>query len=119
VKDEFTKVKESSSIRQSIKKIRRIIGEVNFEVGWYFDLLEKFYKVFQYNKESTSLLISLMLVGAWVVVSFIPIRPFVALGIINKFNTESRFYKRRYISNYECSMIAIRNFYYHNKVYSF
>ena len=29
------------------------------------------------------------------------------------------FYKRRYISNYQCSLIAIRNFFYSNKCYTY
>lgn len=116
---QYHKEEEKSSFRESFKKIRMIIGEVNFEIGWYFDLLEKIYKVFNFREADTSELILKLLVVAWLVVTFVPIRPFVALGIINKFITESRFYKRRYVSNYECSIIAIRNFYHEIKLHSF
>jgi hypothetical protein len=33
---------------EKIKEIRRIIGAVNYEIGWYFDLIEKIYKVFSW-----------------------------------------------------------------------
>lgn len=99
--------------------MKRIIGVVQYEVGWYFDLIEKVFKVFSWAEPQTSDLILVLLVVAFLVVSFVPIRPFVALGLIGKFNTESRFYKRRYISNYECSIIVIRNFFYEKKCYDF
>lgn len=117
--DGMSKVKEKKGFREQIKSVKKIIGVVGYEIGWYFDLIEKIFKVFSWAEPQTSDLILWLLVVAWVVVSYIPIRPFVALGLIGKFNTESKFYKRRYISNYNCSMIAIRNFFYHRKCYDF
>lgn len=96
-----------------------MIGSVNYEVGWYFDLVEKIFKMFSYTNPSTSDLFLGIFILLFLVVSFIPIRIFVILGIIDKFQTESKFYKRRYISNYECSIIAIRNFFYLHKCYDF
>ena len=76
-------------------------------------------KTFQWNNKRTSDHILGILIIAWVVVSFVPIRVFVVLGLLKKWNVESRFYKRRYINNYECSRIAIRNFFRNKNVYSF
>lgn len=109
----FTKVKERKGLLAIYAKIRHLIATINYEVGWYFDLVEKFVKAFSWTNVSTSSLIMYLLLVAWVVVTFIPIRGVIALGIFKKFDTESRFYKRRYISNYECSRIAIRNFFYY------
>ena len=92
---------------------------MNFELGWYFDLIEKIFKVFAWTDSQTSDLFLWILIALFIVVTFVPIRPFIAFGLIAKFSKESKFYKRRYISNNECALIAIRNFFYYNECYSF
>lgn len=97
--DGLSVVKEDLKLFAVKHKIQEIIGTLNYEVGQYLDLVEKFYKLFTWTEPQTSDLVLSIFVVLWIVVSFIPIRPVVALGIIGKFNTESKFYKRRYISN--------------------
>ena len=80
--------------------IKKTVGSVNYEIGWYFDLIEKIFKVFTWQYPKTSELFFGLLIVAWMVVSFIPIRQFVAIGILAKFHKESKFFKQRYISNY-------------------
>jgi hypothetical protein len=41
----FTKKKESSGLRSKIRKLQIIAGEVIFQVGWFFDLVEKIYRM--------------------------------------------------------------------------
>lgn len=93
-------MKKNTGFRETITNVKRIIGVVNYEIGWYLDLVEKFFKIFSWSNPQTSDLFLWLLIVVWVVVSYIPIRPFVALGLLGKFDTESRFYKRKYISNY-------------------
>lgn len=117
--EQYSKLKEKIGVLELFRKLRKTIGAVNYEVGWYFDLVEKIFKMFSYENPSTSDLFLGIFVVLFIVVSFIPIRFVVILGILDKFHTESKFYKRRYISNYECCSIAIRNFFYVHKCYDF
>lgn len=45
---QMKKATNKGSRWEKIKEIRRIIGAVNYEIGWYFDLIEKIYKVFSW-----------------------------------------------------------------------
>lgn len=88
----MSKAKNKTGFREKIKEIRRTIGAVNYEIGWYFDLIEKIFKVFTWQYPSTSNLFLILLIMLWIVVSFIPIRTFVAIGILAKFKKESKFF---------------------------
>ena len=115
----MSQVKQKTGIVESVKNIKRIIGTVNYEIGWYFDLIEKVFKVFSWSEPRTSDLILWLLIVAFLVVTFVPIRPLIALALIKKFHVESKFYKRKFISNYEIASTDIRNFFYYNNCYDF
>ena len=85
----FTKQKEKSGFRDKIKKLQTIAGEIIFAVGWYFDLIDKIYKMLCWEQPRTSDKILYGLCLAWFAVTFIPLRTVISLAIINKFITGS------------------------------
>lgn len=92
---------------------------MTFEIGWYFDLIEKIYKFLCWEQPQTSDKILYGLCLAWFAVTFIPLRMVISIGIINKFITGSQYYKRRWISNYQCSKCEVRNLLFSSGLRSF
>lgn len=115
----FTQVKGKLGLRETVKKVRELIGTVNYEIGWYFDLVEKVIKAFSWQNNRTSTLLLILLLLVWIVVTFIPIRFFIAVGLVAAFNKKSHYYRQKYTSNFECAKIAIRNLFYHEEIYDF
>ena len=76
-------------------------------------------KLLTWEDHDASVKIMLALILALLVVSFIPIRIVVCIGLIGKFNKESTFYERRSIGNAEACKIEIRNFFLASKDYTF
>lgn len=89
----FTKKKESSGLRSKIRKLQIIAGEVIFQVGWFFDLVEKIYRMLIWDQPKTSDKFLYGLCLAWFAVTFIPLRTVIALAIVNKFVKGSKYYK--------------------------
>ena len=58
-----------------------------------------------------SWLVFLVIVLAFFGASFLPIRFFVAIGLLKKFHRGSSFYKRRYYGNREAALIELTNFF--------
>lgn len=115
----FTKKKESSGLRSKIRKLQIIAGEVIFQVGWFFDLVEKIYRMLIWDQPKTSDKFLYGLCLAWFAVTFLPLRTVIALAIVNKFFKGSKYYKQRWISNYQCSKCQIRNLLFNSKLTTF
>lgn len=62
----------------------------------------------------------ILIVGiiAFFAVTFLPIRPIIAIVAFSKFEKDSTKHMRRYINNVECCRILIRNHHMRNKTYS-
>lgn len=74
-------------------------------MNWFFDLSEKIVKVLTWEDRTVSSIILGVLIIAYFLLAFIPIREIVALGLVNKFRKDGTMFKRRYWSNYECARI--------------
>jgi len=86
--------------------------------GWFFDLCQKLLKILSWEEPSESNIVLIVLIVAFLVVSFVPLRVIICLALVNKFHEGSTWYERRWISNQECCKIEIRNFLYNQKTYT-
>ena len=83
------------------------------------DLVEKLRKLIYWEDQKSSTITLVVLLLAFFVVTFIPLRFIIILWIIGKFNKGSTYYKRRYIGNRECCRIELRNFFLDHNLYEF
>jgi len=60
-----------------------------------------------------------VLLLAFFVVTFIPLRSIIILWLFGKFGKGATYYKKRYISNRECCRIELRNFFLEDSLYPF
>jgi hypothetical protein len=74
------------------------------------NFLEKTNKLLHWHDAKTSRRFLILLLFIFTVVSFLPIRFFIVLGLIRKFNRGKTYYQRRYTGNMEACKIEIRNF---------
>ena len=84
-----------------------------------FDLVEKLRKLIYWEDQKSSTITLVVLLLAFFVVTFIPLRFIIILWIIGKFNKGATYYKRRYIGNRECCRIELRNFFLDYNLYQF
>jgi hypothetical protein len=72
--------------------------------------IEKSGKLLTWHDPKTSRRFLLILLVIFIVVTFLPLRFFVILGLLKKFNRGKTYYKRRYTGNKEACKIELRNF---------
>lgn len=68
------------------------------------------------DRKASLTFLTLILIGL-MVVTFLPLRFFICLGLIKKFARGSSYYKRKYNSNVQCMKIELRNFFMQHKLY--
>jgi hypothetical protein len=86
------------------------ILSVMFILDNFSDFVEKTEKLLCWQDRKTSSVFLLVLIVAFFVVSFLPLRYFVIVGLLLKFNRGKTYYQRRFIGNQEVCKIEIRNF---------
>lgn len=86
-------------IIEQIKNIRFKVGKVIFMMNWFFDLCQKFLKILSWDEPKESNVVLIVLIVAFLVVSFVPLRVIICLALVNKFHEGSTWYERRWISN--------------------
>mmetsp|Transcript_37548 Transcript_37548/g.49384 ORF Transcript_37548/g.49384 Transcript_37548/m.49384 type:complete len:125 (-) Transcript_37548:391-765(-) len=96
-----------------------MISDLLITIDWLFDLIEKIAKLIYWEDQTASTITLVILLLAFFVVTFIPLRCIIILWLFGKFSKGSTYYKRRYISNRECCRIELRNFFLDHNLYSF
>ena len=83
-------------------------------VMFFLDILSNFFekinKLLHWHDKKTSGRFLVLLIIIFVVLSFLPIRFFIVLALLKKFNRGKTYYKRRYTGNMEACKIELRNF---------
>lgn len=102
-----------------VREIKALAGGAIFYLNWFFDLAEKESEVKCWREPLISHMLLIVLIVAFFAVTFLPIRPLVAIGIFSKFEKDGKKHKDRYINNVECSRILIRNHFMRNKIYTY
>eukprot|EP00347_Sterkiella_histriomuscorum_P002460 403368062 len=74
------------------------------------DFVEKFNKLLIWQDQKSSKLFLIILIIIFLVISFLPLRYFIILAMLKKFNRGSSYYKRRYTGNKEATKIELRNY---------
>ena len=115
---EFSMV-EKTGILNVIRNQRALVADLLLSIDWLFDLIEKLSKLIYWEDQQASTITLVVLLLAFFVVTFIPLRFIIILWLFGKFGKGSTYYKRRYISNRECCRIELRNFFLDNNLYSF
>lgn len=82
-------------------------------------MIEKVSKLLYWEDQQASTIVLVVLLLAFLVVTFIPLRTIIIIWLFGKFGKGSTYYKRRYISNRECCRIELRNFFLDHKLYPF
>jgi len=114
----FTQGKKVGLVAKYTKG-KAALAELTFMLDKVCDTAEKMKKLLTWEDPATSQKIMFLILGAFLVVSFIPIRLIACIGLIEKFNKGSKYYKRKYIGNKECCRIEMRNFFFVEKNYTF
>jgi hypothetical protein len=83
------------------------------------DTVEKIKKLLTWEDTAASQKVFVVIIIAFLVLSFFPIRLIVCLGLIGKFKKGSTYYQRKHIGNKECCRIEIRNFFKESDLYTF
>ena len=83
------------------------------------DLVEKLRKLLYWEDQWASTVALVVILLAFFVVTFIPLRMVIILWLYKKFKRGSTWYKRRYIGNRECCRIELRNFFLENSLIPF
>ena len=81
--------------------------------------MEKIRKLIHWEDQTSSTIVLVVLLLAFFVVTFIPLRFVIILWLFGKFKKGSTYYKTRYIGNRECCRIELRNFFLDHKLMSF
>lgn len=110
---------EKSGLLAGIRRNKVLIGQLLQQGDTVFDLVEKLSKLIYWENQKASTIMLFVLLIAFFVVTFIPIRGILLVWAVAKFNKGSRYYQRRYVSNRECCRIELRNFFLEHKLYSF
>lgn len=96
-----------------------MVSNLLLTVDLVFDLVEKLRKLIYWEDQKSSTITLVVLLLAFFVVTFIPLRTIIVIWLIGKFKKGSTYYKRRYIGNRECCRIELRNFFLEQNLYSF
>jgi len=89
----------AKGILEKLNIMREKLAVKIYQLDSVFDAIEKIYFVLTWqNKKASLTLLTLILVGL-MVVTFLPLRFFICLGLIKKFARGSSYYKRKYNSN--------------------
>ncbi len=80
-----------------------------FFLDIFSNFIEKAEKLLTWQDKPTTKTFFIFLICAFFVVTFLPIRYFVIIGLITKFSRGQSYYQRRYTGNKEACKIEIYN----------
>ena len=112
-------LEEKTSIFDKFSELRTIISEAVFHMDNTFDLIEKLEKLLTWQDQEASTIVLVVILLAFFVVTFIPLRTIICAWLIGKFKKGSTWYYRRWVGNRECCKIETRNFFLDQHLYSF
>ena len=73
----------------------------------------------KWDDQEASTVVLVVILLAFFVVTFIPLRIIICLWLVGKFNKGSTWYLRVWVGNKECCKIEMRNFFLDKKLYPF
>ena len=112
-------LEEKTNLFDKIAETKSILSSAIFGMDTAFDLIEKLEKLLTWQDQDASTVVLVVILIAFFVVTFIPLRVIICLWLIGKFNKGSTWYYRKWIGNRECCKIETRNFFLDHKIYSF
>jgi hypothetical protein len=95
--------------------VDKILG-LMYVLDIFSNFIEKSEKLMHWQDYDTSYAFFVVLLIAFFVVTFLPLRYFVLIGILKKFNRGSTYYQRKYTGNKEVCKIEIFNFFVENNL---
>lgn len=110
---------ENSGLLQKLKSSKEGLAATIYTVDKIFDTIEKIHKLIIWEDHDASETALLFLLIVFLILTFIPLRLIICIGIFLKFRKGSTYYKRRWTGNRECCRIEIRNFFLDHKYYPF
>ena len=110
---------ETKGFINNFKNSRVLISNLLFSVDMALDLVEKLRKLIYWEDQKSSTIVLVVLLLAFFVVTFIPLRWIIVIALIGKFNKGSKYYRRRNMGNRETCRIELRNFLFNEKLYTF
>ena len=113
------KVAKKGGFISTWKNSKGLISDMLQTVDLAFDLIEKVRKLIYWEDQKASTIVLVVLLIAFFVVTFIPLRFIIVLWLFGKFGKGSKHYRRRYIGNRECCRIELRNFFLEQNLYHF
>jgi hypothetical protein len=93
----------------------KILG-LMYVLDIFSNFIEKSEKLMHWQDYDTSYAFFVVLLIAFFVVTYLPLRYFVLIGILKKFNRGSTYYQRKYTGNKEVCKIEIFNFFVENNL---
>jgi hypothetical protein len=112
--DEYLE-KTNPGITKLFKNLKEKFLSLEFYLDIFSDIIDKTGKLINWEDKRTSKAFFVFLICVFIVVTLLPIRYFVILGLLMKFSKGKTYYKRRYDSNKEAIKIEISNFMVENK----
>ena len=92
-KVEFNEIKEGGLMVINVyKQTRRSLSNILFQLDLIFDTIEKMRKLMLWHDWEASKIALFMILIAFFIVSFVPLRFVICLWLINKFKDGSNYY---------------------------
>ena len=112
-------LEERTGVFDKWSETKNILSGVIFAADFGFDLIEKLEKLLTWQDQDASTVVLVVILLAFFVVTFIPLRTIICIALIAKFNKGSTWYRRKWVGNRECCKIEMRNFFLDQKTYTF
>ena len=112
-------LEERTGVLDRWSETKQILSSVIFAADYAFDLIEKLEKLLKWEDQEASTVVLVVILLAFFVVTFIPLRTIICLALVAKFNKGSTWYRRRWVGNRECCKIEMRNFFLDKELYPF
>ena len=112
-------IEERTGVLDRWSETKQTLAGVIFGADYAFDLIEKLEKLLTWEDQEASTVVLVVILLAFFVVTFIPLRTIICLALVAKFNKGSTWYFRKDQGNRECCRIELRNFFLDHDLYPF